>query len=115
MPDDCLFCRIADQLVPVELLYNDHLLVAFRDNNPVAPVHILIVPKRHIPNVLHLTDTESDMLGKVFEVAAELARREGIADEGFRVVVNTGPAAGQSVDHIHFHLIGGRQMSWPPG
>jgi histidine triad (HIT) family protein len=115
MVDDCIFCRIADLRIPVELLYQDHLLVAFRDINPVAPVHILIVPKKHSASVNALTDVDADMLGKVFEVAAKLAAQEGIADSGFRVVVNTGPDAGQSVDHIHFHLLGGREMAWPPG
>jgi histidine triad (HIT) family protein len=115
MVDDCIFCRIADLRIPTELLYQDHQLVAFRDIQPVAPVHILIVPKKHIPDVLHLTNTDADILGKVYEVAAELARCEGVAEDGFRVVVNTGPAAGQSVQHIHFHLLGGRELGWPPG
>ena len=115
MPQDCIFCRIADLDIPTELLYQDHLLVAFRDVNPVAPVHILIVPKKHIPDLLHLTETDADMLGKVFEVAAELARKEGIAENGFRVVANNGKSAGQSVQHVHFHLLGGRELTWPPG
>lgn len=115
MADDCIFCRIADLQIPVELLYQDHLLVAFRDINPVAPVHILIVPKKHIASVNALTDVDADMLGKVFEVAAKLAVQNGVADSGYRVVVNTGPEAGQSVHHIHFHLLGGREMTWPPG
>ncbi|MHB9025823.1 MAG: histidine triad nucleotide-binding protein [Armatimonadota bacterium] len=115
MPQDCLFCRIADLEIPTQLLYQDHLLVAFRDINPQAPTHILIVPKKHIPNMLHLTDGDAEMLGKVFEVAADLARKDGVAEDGFRLVVNTGLAAGQSVEHIHFHLLGGREMAWPPG
>jgi histidine triad (HIT) family protein len=115
MVENCIFCRIADLQVPAELLYQDHLLVAFRDLNPVAPVHILIVPKKHIPDVRHLGDIDAEMLGKVFEVAALLAEREGISESGFRLVVNTGPHAGQSVNHVHFHLLGGREMAWPPG
>ena len=115
MAADCTFCNIADQTIPVELLYNGELLVAFRDINPVAPVHILIVPKKHIPDLFHLTDVDADMLGKVVEVAAQLARQEGMAESGFRLLVNTGPDAGQSVAHIHFHLLGGRKLGWPPG
>jgi len=115
MPEDCIFCKIANQEMPVELVYQDHLLAAFRDINPAAPVHILIVPKKHIASMLELTDTDAEMLGKIFEVAADLARQEGIAESGFRIVVNTGPNAGQSVPHIHFHLLGGREMAWPPG
>lgn len=115
MVDDCIFCRIADLNIPVELLYQDHLLVAFRDIKPVAPVHILIVPKKHIPDLLHLGDIDAEMLGKVFEVATMLAQKEGIAESGFRIVVNAGPNAGQSVAHVHFHLLGGREMAWPPG
>ena len=114
MADD-IFCRIANQDVPVELLYNSETLVAFRDINPVAPVHILIVPKKHIPDLLSVTDTDADMLAKVFEIASELARREGIAESGFRLVVNNGAAAGQTVPHLHFHLLGGREIGWPPG
>ncbi|HEY3416451.1 MAG TPA: histidine triad nucleotide-binding protein [Armatimonadota bacterium] len=115
MPKECLFCRIADLEIPTELLYQDHLLVAFRDINPQAPVHILIVPKKHLPDITHLTDGDAAMLGKVFEVAADLARKEGIADAGYRIVVNTGLTAGQTVPHVHFHLLGGREMGWPPG
>lgn len=115
MTESCIFCQIADHDIPATLLYEDHLLVAFPDINPAAPVHILIVPKKHIPSVLHLSDVDADMLGKVFEIASKLAEERGIAQEGFRLVINTGPAAGQSVAHVHFHLLGGRQMTWPPG
>lgn len=115
MSADCIFCRIANQDMPVPLLYNGELLVAFRDINPVAPVHILLAPKKHIPDILSLTDVDADMVGKVFEVAADLARSEGLSEGGFRVVVNTGAAAGQTVSHLHFHLLGGRDMTWPPG
>ena len=115
MTDPCIFCQIADQRIPVELLFNDDLFVAFRDIKPVAPVHILIVPKKHIPDLLHLADVDADALGRVYEIAAELARTEEIAVSGFRIVVNSGPDAGQSVPHLHFHLLGGRVMGWPPG
>ena len=115
MATDCVFCQIADQDIPAPLVYNDELLVAIRDLHPVAPVHILIIPKKHIPDLLHITDVDADMLGKIIEVATMLARREGIAETGFRLVTNTGPDAGQSIAHIHFHLLGGRKMNWPPG
>ncbi len=114
MADD-IFCRIANLEIPTELLYNSDTLVAFRDINPAAPVHILIVPKKHIPDLLSLTDVDADMLAQVYEIAVELARKEGIADSGFRLVVNNGVAAGQTVPHLHFHLLGGREMTWPPG
>jgi histidine triad (HIT) family protein len=112
---DCIFCKIANQDIPVELVYNGELVVAFRDINPKAPVHILIIPKKHIPGVLHLTDTDADIVGELFQVAAQLARQEGIAESGFRLVVNSGPDAGQSVPHLHVHLLGGRELGWPPG
>lgn len=115
MPEDCLFCRIADQLIPVELLYNDDMVVAFRDINPQAPVHILLVPKKHFPDVRHLGDVDADLLARLFKVASQLAKQEGIDAGGFRLVVNTGADAGQSVQHIHVHLLGGRQLGWPPG
>jgi len=115
MPEDCIFCKIANQEIAVPLVYQDDLLVAFRDINPAAPVHILIVPRKHISGLLELTDVDADMVGKILKVAADLARQEGIAEGGFRVVVNSGPDAGQSVPHLHFHLLGGRQLAWPPG
>lgn len=115
MAEECIFCKIADLTMPVDLIYNDELFVAFRDIKPVAPVHILIVPKKHIPDLLHITDIDAANLGCVYEIAANLARQEGIADSGFRLVLNTGPNAGQSVPHLHFHLLGGREMCWPPG
>lgn len=115
MPEDCLFCKIANQEISVPLVYQDDQLAAFRDINPAAPVHILIVPKRHISGLLELADADAGMVGKILEVAASLARQEGIAESGFRVVVNSGPDAGQSVPHLHFHLLGGRPMAWPPG
>jgi len=115
MPDDCIFCKIANQEVSVPLVYLDERLAAFRDINPGAPVHILIVPKKHISGILELTDVDADLVGNIVQVAAELARQEGIAESGFRVVVNSGPDAGQSVQHLHFHLLGGRKLGWPPG
>ncbi|HEX2950760.1 MAG TPA: histidine triad nucleotide-binding protein [Armatimonadota bacterium] len=115
MSQDCLFCRIANGELPVELLYQDDAIAAFRDINPVAPTHILIVPRKHIQDVLHLTESDAALLAKIYAVAADLAHREGIDEKGFRIVTNTGADAGQTVQHIHFHVIGGRQLAWPPG
>lgn len=111
----CLFCRIAAGELPTEFAHQDDLVLAFRDINPKAPTHLLIIPRRHIESAADLAEEDAEMLGRLFSVAAKLARETGIADRGFRLVSNSGPAAGQSVDHLHFHLLGGRSMSWPPG
>lgn len=112
---NCLFCRIVRSEVPAEFVHQDDLVLAFPDINPKAPTHLLIIPRKHIDSAADLADTDAQMLGRMFSVAAKLARETGIADRGFRLVSNSGPAAGQSVDHLHFHLLGGRSMSWPPG
>ena len=111
----CLFCRIADGSVPADLLHADELVIAFRDIAPRAPTHILLVPRRHIRSALELTEADGPLLGRLFGVAADLARSEGIADGGFRLVSNVGRWGGQTVDHLHFHLMGGRPFDWPPG
>lgn len=112
---DCLFCRIVRGEIPADFSHQDDLVLAFRDINPKAPTHLLIIPRKHIDSAADLAETDAPMLGRMFAVAAELARETGIAERGFRLVSNSGPAAGQSVDHLHFHLLGGRSMSWPPG
>jgi histidine triad (HIT) family protein len=112
---NCLFCRIVRGEVPADIVHQDDLVVAFRDINPKAPTHILLIPRRHIASAADLTEAEAELLGRLFAVAANLARDEGITERGFRLVTNAGPGAGQSVDHLHFHLLGGRSMSWPPG
>lgn len=114
-PSDCLFCRIAAGDVPADLLFEDDLVVAFPDISPKAPTHILVIPRTHIASAAELTDEHAPMLGRLFSVAAQLARDAGVAQGGFRLVTNAGRGAGQSVDHLHFHLLGGRTMSWPPG
>jgi histidine triad (HIT) family protein len=113
--DSCLFCRIIAGDVPSEVVYRDELILAFDDINPVAPVHQLIVPLRHVASAAELTERDAELLGRVFAVAADLAREAGLAAAGYRVVTNIGADAGQSVAHLHFHLIGGRVMAWPPG
>ena len=111
----CLFCQIAEGKVPATIVHQDDRLVAFEDVNPQAPVHILIVPRKHIPTGLDLETDDKDLVGDIFLLAARLARERGIASDGYRVVLNTNAGAGQSVYHLHYHLLGGRMMSWPPG
>jgi histidine triad (HIT) family protein len=118
MPDfdpECLFCRIAAGSVPADIVHQDDLVVAFRDINPKAPTHILLISRRHIPSAAELTGTDGEMLGRLFSVAAQVAHDEGVTERGYRLVSNVGAGAGQSVFHLHFHLLGGRSLSWPPG
>lgn len=112
---DCMFCGIANGKIKANLIYHDDAVVAFKDIAPKAPTHVLIIPRKHIVSVSDIEDQDQPLIGQIFQVAARLARDLGIADSGYRVVVNSGPDAGQSVFHLHYHLLGGRQMSWPPG
>jgi histidine triad (HIT) family protein len=112
---DCLFCRIAAGKLPARIVYEDESIVAFEDINPQAPVHILIIPRKHIPTSLEIQGEDHALLGFMFETANRIARERKISGRGFRLVMNTNPEAGQTVYHIHLHLLGGRQMHWPPG
>ena len=113
MADDCLFCRIVRKEIPAKLvLENDHV-VAFRDIDPKAPTHVLVVPREHVASLNEATDAA--MLGHLSLAAAEIAKAEGIAEAGYRTVINTNKDAGQTVFHVHLHLLGGRKMTWPPG
>lgn len=112
---DCIFCKIAAKEIPVELLYEDEEVVAFRDINPQAPIHVLVIPKKHISNLLEITGADGTLLSRMHSVVRQLAEELGVADEGFRLVVNTKDNGGQTVHHLHFHLLGGRFMKWPPG
>lgn len=112
---DCLFCRIAAGEIPATIVHDDDHVVAFRDINPVAPTHILLIPRRHIASAADVAKADGELLGRLFAVASRLARDEGIASSGFRLVTNVGPDAGQSVEHLHLHLLGGRKLAWPPG
>ena len=114
MSDD-LFLKIIEREIPADIVYETDDVLAFRDINPQAPTHILIIPKEHIRTMNDLNDGHSEMVGKLFLAAAELAGREGIAEDGYRVGMNCNKAGGQAVYHIHLHLLGGRQMGWPPG
>ncbi|MDB4876220.1 MAG: histidine triad protein [Gemmatimonadetes bacterium] len=113
MADDCLFCRIARQEIPVQLIHESDDCVAFRDIKPQAPVHVLVVPREHIASLNDARDP--GLIGRLSLVAAEIAEREGIATTGYRTVMNTNADAGQTVFHVHLHLLGGRSMAWPPG
>jgi len=111
----CLFCRIAAGSIPADRLHDDDLVVAFRDIAPRAPTHILLITRRHIVSAADLTEADGPLLGRLFAVAGDLARKAGIADDGYRLVSNVGRWGGQTVDHLHVHLMGGRAFDWPPG
>lgn len=115
MPDTCLFCRIVDGELPATIVHETTETVAFRDINPRAPSHILVVPRRHIASVDALEATDVELAGRLLLVAKEIARQEGFAERGYRVVSNVGEWGGQSVDHLHLHVMGGRTFHWPPG
>ena len=112
---DCLFCRIVAGELPADIVYQDAEAIAFRDIQPQAPSHVLVLPREHVSGLDAAVSMRADALGGLFQVAARVAEQEGLADRGYRVVVNTGPDAQQSVGHLHIHVIGGRQMGWPPG
>jgi histidine triad (HIT) family protein len=112
---DCAFCRIAARELPATIVYASDQVVAFRDRNPQAPTHILIIPKDHVASVAEITEEYGPVLVEMMETAVHLARAEGIDEGGWRLVANTGSDAGQSVFHLHLHLLGGRRMGWPPG
>ncbi len=112
--DDCLFCKICNGEIPSIILFEDEDLLAFRDIDPKAPFHALIVPKKHIESAAALGEEDGALLGKIFALAAKLCAEEGVTN-GYRVVTNVGADGGQSVPHLHFHVLGGRQMAWPPG
>ncbi|MDD8030862.1 MAG: histidine triad nucleotide-binding protein [Acidobacteriota bacterium] len=113
--NDCLFCKIARKEIPAAIVYEDDIILAFDDLKPQAPVHTLIIPKKHLPTLREATEENSELLGKMLVKAKEIARLKGIDQNGFRLVINTGPDSGQEVFHIHFHLLGGRRLGWPPG
>ena len=112
---ECVFCKIAAREIPAEILHESDTVVAFRDLNPKAPVHILLIPKEHIVSVEQIEGGHGGVLADLVQAATHLANAEGVAESGWRLVTNVGPDAGQSVFHLHFHLLGGREMAWPPG
>ena len=115
MPEqNCLFCKIAAGEIPAQLVREDEHTVAFRDINPQAPTHLLVIPRRHIASLADAAGSDEQVLGRVLLAAAEVARAEGLTSGGYRTVFNTGAGAGQSVFHVHAHVLGGRPLSWPP-
>jgi histidine triad (HIT) family protein len=113
--DDCLFCKIAEGKIPAKLVHQDDETLAFVDINPQAPTHLLVIPRKHIATANDLTPADDALMGKLYRVAGKLAAEKGIAAEGWRAVVNTNRGAGQTVFHLHLHVLGGRTMTWPPG
>ena len=108
---DCIFCQIIAGKVPSEILYQDEKIIAFRDINPQAPTHLIIIPKRHIPSLAHLSEAQSSLIGHLVNTANELAKKEGISESGYRLVINCGEEGGQLVPHFHLHLLGKRKLS----
>lgn len=115
MTDNCIFCKIVRGEIPSTIVYQDEQCVGFRDIHPAAPVHVLIVPRAHIESVADIDGEYTAVAGHLLAVAAKIARQEHISESGFRVVTNTGKHGGQSVFHLHLHVLGGRQFGWPPG
>ena len=113
MATDCLFCRIIQKEIPSTIVAENGPCIAFRDVNPQAPTHILVIPRQHVASLNELKDPA--LIGQMFQLAAQLAKSEGLSERGYRTVINTNADAGQTVFHIHLHLLGGRRMTWPPG
>jgi histidine triad (HIT) family protein len=113
--DDCLFCRIVRGDIPADVVAEGESWIAFRDIQPQAPVHVLVIPRRHVDSIGELKEGDTGLAGELLVAAAEVARLEGVGESGYRVVTNVGERAGQSVFHLHVHVLGGRRMRWPPG
>ena len=112
MAEDCIFCKIVAGDIPSNILYQDEKVIAFPDINPAAPTHLLVVTRKHIPSLVHLSEVEIPLIGHMTMVANKLAREHGIAESGYRLVINCGADAGQAVPHLHMHLLGGRALKW---
>jgi histidine triad (HIT) family protein len=115
MTSQCLFCRIAAGEIPSQQVYSDERVYAFRDIKPAAPCHILVIPRKHVNSINDATDDDQALMGHMMLVARRIAAEQGVAESGFRLVINTGADGGQTVFHIHLHILAGRQFSWPPG
>lgn len=113
--ENCIFCKIINKDIPATIIYEDDLITVFEDINPKAPVHILLIPKEHFASLNDIPEDKKELIGHILLKAKEIAHEKNIAEKGYRLVLNTGRDSGQDVHHIHFHLLGGRQMSWPPG
>lgn len=112
---NCVFCRIAAGASPADIVYQDDMVTAFRDINPQAPIHILIIPNTHLASIADIKEEHDGLIGRLFGIANQLAIQEGVSETGYRLVVNRGDHGGQTVYHLHLHLLGGRWMKWPPG
>jgi histidine triad (HIT) family protein len=112
---NCIFCKIIDGSIPSKKIYEDDEILAFHDVSPQAPVHFLVIPKKHIPNLMEMKDSDSALMGKILHKAQNLAKDLGCEEKGVRFVINCKEHGGQTVDHIHLHVLGGRQLAWPPG
>jgi len=115
MSSDCVFCRIAEKQIPADIVYEDSEIVAFRDVNPRAPVHFLVIPRKHIASMDTSSEEDEALIGRMFLRIRDIARKENISEDGYRVVINCNSHAGQEVFHLHVHLLGGRKFTWPPG
>jgi histidine triad (HIT) family protein len=111
----CIFCRVIEGSIPAKIVYQDEHTLAFDDINPQAPVHTLVIPKRHVASVQELGESDQALLGRILLTCAKIAKDKGLSDSGFRLIANTGRDGGQTVFHLHFHVMGGRHMGWPPG
>ncbi|MFZ7103418.1 MAG: histidine triad nucleotide-binding protein [Peptococcaceae bacterium] len=112
---ECIFCKIVNKEIPTQIVYEDDTVIAFNDIAPQAPVHVLVIPKKHVADITSLEETELPLLAHIFKILRQIAKEKGIEDEGYRIVNNCKDYGGQTVGHLHFHLLGGRQMQWPPG
>jgi histidine triad (HIT) family protein len=113
--DNCIFCKIIERQQPAKIVYEDDQVVAIEDIRPQAPVHLLVMPRKHLPSLKEAGNSDGPLLGRLFTVAAQLARERQLETKGYRTVINNGPWAGQTVDHLHVHMLGGRVFHWPPG
>ncbi|MGH4050987.1 MAG: histidine triad nucleotide-binding protein [Clostridium sp.] len=113
--DECIFCKIIKKQIPSDIVYEDDKVIGFKDISPEAPVHVVIIPKKHIADLNCLEKYESEIIGHIFMVARQIAKTLGVAEDGYRIVNNCGRQGGQTVGHLHFHLLGGRMLKWPPG
>ena len=112
---DCIFCKIINREIPIQMMYEDDQVIAFNDIQPQAPIHVLIIPREHIATLNDLTEEHTELIGHMIQIAKKLAKELGIGEKGYRVLMNCNQHGGQAVYHLHLHLLGGRQMQWPPG
>ena len=111
--EDCLFCKIKHKTVMADIVYEDDDFMSFKDINPKAPLHLLIIPKKHIPSINYLDPEDKNLIGKMFLVASEIAKKQEVFNKGYRLIINVGQDAGQEIDHLHLHLLAGKNLSWP--